>query len=166
MRLEKMTVGHLSGWFGREKGFGGLRFAKDADGGGPGADIVYHLSQAHLCMGVPEKWALRRLIVDDESRTIAGIIGFRHGPASSWLEVGYSVSPIYAGQGVATKALADLIRESEAEDPELGFMARVHPSNMASIRVLEKNGFEFDGMTTAENMVTLARYRRYVKDPQ
>ena len=113
--------------------------------GARGSEIVYYMSKTNLAMGVPERWAYRYFIVCEISRLIVGTIGFRSGPSEGFLEVGYTVSPDHQGKGIASDALRQLIAISVKSDPELGYKARVFSSNAASIKVLERAGFIFNG---------------------
>jgi RimJ/RimL family protein N-acetyltransferase len=58
--------------------------------------------------------------------------------------VGYWIGRDYWGKGLATRALAELIRELTVR-PLYAYVAR---SNVASIRVLEKCGFAMSGSRT------------------
>lgn len=159
LQLKQITTEQLEHWQQwADDGVDGLSFAPLADGG-PGAEVVYHLSKAHLCIGVPLRWALRYFIVDTSAGCVAGMIGFRNGPIMGWLEIGYSVAPEYQGQGVATWAVGALLRQSLETDPHLHFFARAFPDNLSSRKVLEKSGFDYDGTTIAENGMELVVYR-------
>jgi RimJ/RimL family protein N-acetyltransferase len=56
-------------------------------------------------------------------------------------EVSYWIGRAFWGQGVATRALADFLREIETRP----VYARAARDNIASLRVLEKNGFVVTG---------------------
>lgn len=93
---------------------------------------------------VIDRW--HRMIVNDEitARTIT-VDGAAAGHVVSWLaeghrEIGYLVGREFWGQGVATAALGEML-EIVSERP---LEAWVAPTNLGSIRVLEKNGFTFD----------------------
>lgn len=60
--------------------------------------------------------------------------------------VGYWLGKAYWGKGIASRALAELLKE----EPMRPLYAHVAKSNRASYRVLEKNGFVIDGETTVE----------------
>tara|TARA_Y100000310_G_scaffold59233_1_gene54572 strand:+ start:229 stop:753 length:525 start_codon:yes stop_codon:yes gene_type:complete len=113
--------------------------------GARGADFIYHMTKANLAIGVPDRWSYRYFILCEESRQIVGTIGFRSGPSDGFLEVGYRVSPDHTGKGIASEALKKLIEISLSNDPELGFKAHIFSDNEASIRVVQKAGFKFEG---------------------
>jgi len=83
--------------------------------------------------------ALFRVIVVDG--TVAGDISVEKDEDTGGWEVGYLLSRPFFGKGIATAALRDMC------DIAFGFIdgdtifARVYSSNIASRRVLEKNGF-------------------------
>ena len=91
---------------------------------------------------------------------VAGNIAYFH--AFGEPEVGYWLGREFWGRGVATKALAALLREA----PERPLYARVAQDNLASLRVLQKCGFTITGEDkgyapargeiTAEYLLTLA----------
>lgn len=82
---------------------------------------------------------LRAIVVAEE---LAGYIAqFRRDGLP---EVCYELGPQYWGRGFATAALAQLLREITVRP----LYARVAKDNLASIRVLEKNGFALTGEDT------------------
>lgn len=93
---------------------------------------------------VIDRWS--RMIVDEEItvRTIT-VDDVAAGHVVSWLdeghrEFGYWVGRQFWGQGVATEAvrlMLEIVRDRPLE-------AWAAPTNLGSIRVLEKNGFTFD----------------------
>jgi len=66
--------------------------------------------------------------------------------------VGYWIGKPYAGRGLMTKAVAGIVRFAFEELKLHRLEAACMPSNTASIRVLEKNGFQREGLA-----------RRYLK---
>jgi len=74
------------------------------------------------------------------------------GKAGCWRpdEVGYIFHPDVWGHGYAFEALATILPRAFARSPDLqAIMADVDPRNTASVRLLEKLGFEHTG--SAEN---------------
>jgi RimJ/RimL family protein N-acetyltransferase len=91
--------------------------------------------------GHPAPWSTTFLIVNNEDNRIVGNCGFKTAPMNGRVEVGYGVSPAVRGRGAATAALKLLLhRASEAGVTEV--LAEVAPTNHASIRVVQKAGFE------------------------
>jgi RimJ/RimL family protein N-acetyltransferase len=76
---------------------------------------------------------------------VAGNIGCWKADGHTF--VGYWIGRDYWGRGLATQALAELVGMVEARP----LHAHVASSNVASIRVLEKNGFVEVGRHTADD---------------
>ena len=79
-----------------------------------------------------------------ETESIVGFCGLKYLPDLDQVDVGYRLLPQYWGQGLATEACAASL--------EFGFktlglnqiIGIVLPENIASIRVLQKSGLQFD----------------------
>jgi RimJ/RimL family protein N-acetyltransferase len=85
------------------------------------------------------------ICVDDR---VVGGIGVMPGPDSRRVsaEMGYWLGESYWGRGIATEAVAQVMRYAFATFPELNrLFAYVDEGHMASVRVLEKNGFRCEG---------------------
>lgn len=82
-----------------------------------------------------------RVIVRAEGGVVLGHCGF-HGPprAIGRAEIGYSVLPSHRGQGVASEAVAALVRWAWDHGEQMVF-ASVAPQNAASLAVVRKVGF-------------------------
>jgi RimJ/RimL family protein N-acetyltransferase len=86
-------------------------------------------------------------VLDPSRGIVVGGIGF-HGPPDrdGAVEVGYGIAEAEAGHGFATAALRAAIAIAAGEGARLAF-GRALPANVASRRVLEKNGFLFEGIS-------------------
>lgn len=62
------------------------------------------------------------------------------------IEVGYFVGEPYWGQGIATAAVALLIDHIQKHFDAVRLYAEVFETNIASMKVLEKNGFHLEGI--------------------
>ncbi len=73
---------------------------------------------------------------------LIGIIGhFRIQPQNYRAEIGYMILPEYHGQGIVAEAIQEVVRYG-FEDLNLhSIEAIIDPNNVASERVLQKNGF-------------------------
>ena len=92
-------------------------------------------------------------------RAAGGWIGFDH--RGSTLVVGYVLAPSHWGRGLASLALGAIVDWGLAQADIHRIEARCHPDNAASIRVLEKAGFQLEGrLRRAEHFPNLGR------DPQ
>lgn len=75
------------------------------------------------------------------------------------VEVGYSIMPAFQRLGLASEAVAALI-DWAFSDPGVQLVtAETLPSLPASIRVLEKNGFQFLGAGSEEGVIRYGRNR-------
>lgn len=88
---------------------------------------------AHWARTLANDSALTMTIVSDGE--VAGNIGCWEADGQRF--VGYWIGRRFWGRGLATQALAELVRMVDARP----LYAHVVASNVASIRVLEKNGF-------------------------
>lgn len=94
-------------------------------------------------------WVLRAEA--DGGDILVGAGGFTGRPASDGsVEIGYSVLSDYHGRGFATEALAGLLAWA-FRGPELSVVyAQTFPDLPGSVRVLEKNRFQFVGPGSEE----------------
>jgi len=83
----------------------------------------------------PAAW----LIVEDGE--LIGLCSVARLPEGGEVHIGYGVAPSRQGRGAATRAIADLLAWAGA-DPRVGLVsAETGADNVASQRVLERNGF-------------------------
>ena len=85
------------------------------------------------------------IVVDGELAGLLSIMGTPRSPSGS-ANIGYWVGAGYAGRGVATAAVAAVIPIAFGEHGLHRLEAGTLPDNLASQRVLEKNGFERIGL--------------------
>ncbi len=100
--------------------------------------------------GVPEEWANSFLMVRDADRRIVGGCGYKGAPRDGCVEIGYAVSPVARGQGIATlavKVLVALVQRSGVRS----VVAEISPDNPASERVVQKAGFVMTGSRVDED---------------
>lgn len=60
-------------------------------------------------------------------------------------KLGYMMMPEYCGKGIATEAVRLIVKEAFRRKPYERLSAVVYEPNLASVRVLEKNGFVLEG---------------------
>jgi ribosomal-protein-alanine N-acetyltransferase len=84
-----------------------------------------------------------RAIVERSSQAVVGDIGF-HGPPDSEgsVEIGYSVMPDRRGRGYATEAASALVAWAASQPGVRTVIATCDTDNVASIRTLERLGFD------------------------
>lgn len=83
-------------------------------------------------------------IVERGTGTIVGDIGIHQRFQGRAVEIGYTLHPDHWGRGLATEAVSAMV-DALAEGGVHRLSATTHPDNVASIRLLERLGFEFEG---------------------
>ncbi|AOK44048.1 GNAT family N-acetyltransferase [Burkholderia vietnamiensis] len=114
--------------------------------------------------------SIRRLaIVDDASGALAGTIGLHTvSTTNRSAEIAYDLAPSYWGRGIASALCASVTAWAFAD----GFMrvqGVVLAGNAASLRVLQKCGYRYEGLLRAYRMVRgvpgdFAMYARLATD--
>ncbi|MGP6156286.1 MAG: GNAT family N-acetyltransferase [Vulcanimicrobiaceae bacterium] len=79
---------------------------------------------------------------------LVGLCGFKRPPENGRVEVGYGLAASRRRLGFATRAVAAMLRVAAADERIEAVVAETVASNLASARVLEKNGFERTGART------------------
>ncbi len=106
-----------------------------------------------------EPWSASYLILVDG--VISGTIGFKGAPSERReVELGYGVVRSQQGRGVASVALANLLRLIAGRSLEV--VAETATWNAASQAVLRKNGFERVGERQSREDGELVVWRRHV----
>ena len=114
---------------------------------------------ALLQLGDPTEqcWSFWYLMTVDELGELVGICGFKGRPdASGSVEIGYSVLDHFQHQGFATEAVGSLVGWAFSHHNVLEVCAETFPYLTQSIRVLEKNGFQFTGAGSEAGVVRYA----------
>jgi RimJ/RimL family protein N-acetyltransferase len=90
------------------------------------------------------QWAA---VLKEESRII-GSLAFKGPPdRDNAVEIGYGFDPFYHNRGLATDAVAEMVRWALAEDGVDAVIAETANRNVASMRVLQKVGFVITSAT-------------------
>ncbi|MCG7343209.1 GNAT family N-acetyltransferase [Sporosarcina sp. ACRSL] len=86
-------------------------------------------------------------VVDQETNTIVGDIGFKGKPTSDkTVEIGYGIIPSAQNKGYATEAVRALVEWAFASGRVKKIVAECLHHNLASIKVLEKLGMKRTGL--------------------
>ena len=94
-----------------------------------------------------QPWLLRLMVLRRGPRVAVGRIGFHGGPdAEGRVEIGYTVFQDFRGQGFATEATRALFDWAHAEHGITRFRASVSPTNLPSLAVVRKLGFQRTGV--------------------
>jgi ribosomal-protein-alanine N-acetyltransferase len=108
----------------------------------------------------PDSWRWgTRLFVLDEPETVVGWGGFKGPPRDGAVELGYAIAPAWERRGLATAAVAELLREAFATPQVETVFAHTQAKPGASARVLEKSGFVNDGEVPDDELGKAWRFR-------
>ncbi|MBD1824140.1 GNAT family N-acetyltransferase [Cyanobacteria bacterium FACHB-DQ100] len=87
------------------------------------------------------------LAIRNSNAELIGSIGIGEiDPQSYVAELGYWLAPEYWGQGIMTEAVRNFVRYAFTDLNLLRLWTRVFEFNPGSRRVLEKNGFQLEGI--------------------
>ena len=102
--------------------------------------------------GIPSQFA----IVPRNEDAVIGYCGFHHHPeVPGEVEIGYRLHPDYWNRGLITEA-ARAVRDHGFRDYKLSrVISLIHPDNIPSRRVAEKNGMEVEKEITFRGFPTL-----------
>jgi RimJ/RimL family protein N-acetyltransferase len=103
-------------------------------------------------------WGVRLFVVEDP-RTLVGWGGFKGPPQEGAVELGYEIAPGWAGRGLATQAVRELLREAFGASEVESVVAHTPPEPGPSVRVLEKNGFHKEGEVPDKQIGRAWRFR-------
>lgn len=94
----------------------------------------------------PDPWLHGYAVVDRESRSVVGNIGFKGPPNDEGVvEIGYGIVPGFQGRGYATEAVEAVVACVSSDSRITRVLAHTLPTPNASTRVLTKCGFEHTG---------------------
>ncbi|GLZ44900.1 hypothetical protein Acsp06_10850 [Actinomycetospora sp. NBRC 106375] len=91
--------------------------------------------------GVDPSWFAHLLV---EGSEVVGLGGFTGPPTDGEVEIGYSVAPARQGRGIATAAVGQWLERARAGGVRR-VRAHTRAEENASVRVLRRHGFTYDG---------------------
>lgn len=98
--------------------------------------------------------ALRFAIALHTSGQLVGTVGFHTvSPQNMTAELAYDLAPAYWGKGIATHMCGQLVSWAHAHVSLVRVQATVLESNHRSMRVLQRLGFEHEGLLRSYRMV-------------
>jgi len=102
--------------------------------------------------GIPSQFA----VVRKDEDAVIGYCGFHHhGEVPGEIEIGYRLHPAYWNRGLITEA-ARAVRDHAFADLKLPrVISLIHPENIPSRRVAEKNGMKMEKEITFRGFPTL-----------
>lgn len=77
---------------------------------------------------------------------LAGSCGFTSPPEQNKVELAYWVFQEFEGRGIATEACKKLVEKSISANPNVIITAKTAPEINASVAILKKNGFQYEGV--------------------
>ena len=109
-------------------------------------------------------WSFWYLSTAGDPCELLGICGFKGRPdPSGSVEIGYSILAGFQCLGFATEAVTRLVGWAFSQHNVNEVCAETLPHLIQSIRVLEKNGFEFTGLGSEAGVVRYAVKRSSLK---
>lgn len=99
--------------------------------------------------------------VEPHVRVLVGLGGFKGPPSiDAVVEIGYAIAPAFQGQGLATDAVAQMLRRAFADATVRAVDAHTLGHANASTRVLEKSGFQKIGEVDDPDAGLIWHWRR------
>jgi RimJ/RimL family protein N-acetyltransferase len=118
----------------------GLRLPADGVDAPSVLEIIRRMAVAVRATYGAGSWMI---VVDGE---VVGMCSYKGAPdLDGVVEIGFGVAPRCRKRGYATRAIADLLKIALQDNAIRGVVAETTPENVASQRVLERNGFVRNG---------------------
>ncbi|WP_139925198.1 GNAT family N-acetyltransferase [Hymenobacter sp. DG01] len=86
-------------------------------------------------------YAILKAGPETPKNTLIGAGGFHGPPQDETVEIGFSIADDWRGRGLGTELVAGLVRHAADTGLVRQLTARTTPTNLASRRILEQNGF-------------------------
>jgi ribosomal-protein-alanine N-acetyltransferase len=115
----------------------------------PHSDLVGVLRRQAAASEKTERFGIW-VMIERESDSVVGDIGFHGPPDAGTIEIGYSVIPDRRRHGYATEAANALVEWALAQEGVHAIVAGCDPDNVPSIRTLERIGFRRSGEANGE----------------
>lgn len=91
--------------------------------------------------GMPAFWSAPFLVVDRNKRTILGGCTFKGKPSDGDVEIAYGIATSMHGRGIASAAVARLLKLAAADGSVRQVVAEILPSNVSSSKVVARLDF-------------------------
>jgi RimJ/RimL family protein N-acetyltransferase len=100
-----------------------------------------------------------------ESPTAIGVFGFKGRPSQEGeVEIGYSILPEYQRKGYGTEAIGAFVSWAFSHEEVDRIVAETFPELNSSIRVLEKNGFQYAGPGSGNRILRYVCQRKDLQE--
>jgi RimJ/RimL family protein N-acetyltransferase len=110
------------------------------------SDVLSIFTAHYKKVGFKKPWIA--YFVTDESDNIVGGAGYKGKPVGGKVEISYGTFKGYEGEGIGTEICRMMVSLALKEDSSIIVSARTLSNNVASIKILEKNGFINMGFVT------------------
>jgi len=108
--------------------------------------------------GVPAFWCAPFLIIARPEGTILGGCTFKGMPSNGDVEIAYGVAKSMRGRGIASAAVAQLVKLAAADRSVQQVVAEILPSNISSSKVVAGVGFMARGTFIDTDGETVVRW--------
>lgn len=98
--------------------------------------------------------------IEPHARVLVGLGGFKGPPSDGVVEIGYAIAPAFQGQGLATDAVAQMVRRAFEDATVRAVDAHTLGQANPSTRVLEKSGFRRIGEADDPDAGVIWHWRR------
>ncbi len=110
------------------------------------ADVVRMLESEGSDLADFQKHKTYRWFIERDGEVVGNVSLKGISYQMNYGEIGYGVAPRHHSQGIATEATSLLIHKCFTGSPLRKLLAYVHEENAASVRVLQKLGFQQEGL--------------------
>jgi [ribosomal protein S5]-alanine N-acetyltransferase len=115
-------------------------------------DVIKHIQNIEKLVAESESYFW--VIVHNESNTFVGtLVLYNINDAHTNAEIGFELLPMYHGNGVLQEVLPELIKYADRILRLDTIEACVHRDNIKSIKILERFGFNTDGILFEDNLL-------------
>lgn len=112
-------------------------------------DALESMRNAYRDGPSPKPWGVLFFVLNDpaaKSYTMIGWGGYKGAPSDDGeVEIGYAIAPGFRGRGLAMLAAQAMIARAFETPRVAAIIAHTLPEKNASVHILEKLGFVFDG---------------------
>ena len=106
------------------------------------------------CLAHPDQWEWYAIwMIERKDGAHIGELCFKGIDESGSVEIGYGIAEEHQGRGYATEAVTAAVSWALEQNAVSCVTAEVDKDNIASIRVLEKSGFELTGRIGEEGPI-------------
>ena len=124
--------------------------------------VVMNVAFAQLNDPAESGWSIWYLLKrQKDGPVLVGLCQFKGRPdPSGSVEIAYSVLERHRNRGIATEAVSRLVRWAFSHQNVTEVTAETMPYRKQSIRIMEKNGFEFAGPGSEQGVVRYVLRRK------